>query len=146
MRPLTALGTVQEAINFLCPALIKAGYQPIIFHASGVGGQIMEDFIERRTFCGVIDLSRKRIDGSHHPGGFHNAGPHRLRGGWKNRKFPQVIIPGPLAYPPSPGVPKKPSRKNGETCRCTTTTLAYTLLRPTHEEDETDRGRRSSAS
>lgn len=28
---LTALGTVQKAINFICPPLIKAGYQPIIF-------------------------------------------------------------------------------------------------------------------
>lgn len=56
---LTALGTVQKAIHFICPQLIQAGYQPIIFHATGVGGQIMEEFIEQKTFCGVIEPPRK---------------------------------------------------------------------------------------
>ena len=87
---LTALGTVQKAINFICPQLVRAGYQPIIFHASGVGGRIMEDFIERRTFCGVIDLSPNELT-DHITGGFHNAGPHRLEAAGK---FPRRIVVG----------------------------------------------------
>ena len=48
---ISANGTVQKALNSIFPQLIKSGYQPIMFHASGVGGRIMEDFIESKTFC-----------------------------------------------------------------------------------------------
>jgi len=127
---LTALGTVQKAINFICPQLIKAGYQPIIFHATGVGGQIMEEFIEQKTFCGVIDLSPNELT-DHLVGAFHDAGPHRLEAAGK-MGIPQVIIPGCVdffAVGPADTIPEKwrDRRKYYHN-------PAYTLIRPTHEE------------
>ncbi|MBP1714842.1 MAG: hypothetical protein H6Q42_3045 [Deltaproteobacteria bacterium] len=127
---LTALGTVQKAINFICPQLIRAGYQPIIFHASGVGGRIMEDFIERRTFCGVIDLSPNELT-DHITGGFHNAGPHRLEAAGR-AGIPQVIIPGCVdffAWGPEDTIPEKWRNR-----QMYYHNPAYTLIRPTHEE------------
>jgi len=127
---LTALGTVQKAINFICPQLIRAGYQPIIFHASGVGGQIMEDFIERRTFCGVIDLSPNELT-DHITGGFHNAGPNRLEAAGK-AGIPQIIIPGCVdffAWGPEATIPEK-----WRTRQMYYHNPAYTLIRPTHAE------------
>lgn len=127
---LTALGTVQKAINFICPQLIQAGYQPIIFHASGVGGRIMEDFIERRTFCGVIDLSPNELT-DHITGGFHNAGPHRLEAAGKEG-IPQVIIPGCVdffAWGPEDTIPEKWRDR-----QIYYHNPAYTLIRPTHAE------------
>ena len=127
---LTALGTVQKAINFICPPLIRAGYQPIIFHASGVGGRIMEDFIERQTFCGVIDLSPNELT-DHITGGFHNAGPNRLEAAGK-MGIPQVIIPGCVdffAWGPEDTIPEKWRGR-----QIYYHNPAYTLIRPTHEE------------
>lgn len=127
---LTALGTVQKAINLICPQLIQAGYQPIIFHASGVGGRIMEDFIERKTFCGVIDLSPNELT-DHLVGAFHDAGPHRLEAAGK-LGIPQIIIPGCVdffAVGPAEAVPEKwRDRKKYYH------NPAFTLIRPSHEE------------
>ncbi len=127
---LTALGTVQKAINFICPQLVRAGYQPIIFHASGVGGRIMEDFIERQTFCGVIDLSPNELT-DHITGGFHNAGPQRLEAAGK-AGIPQVIIPGCVdffAWGPEDTIPDKWRDR-----QMYYHNPAYTLIRPTHAE------------
>ena len=127
---LTGLGTVQKALNFICPPLREKGYQPIIFHANGVGGRIMEDFIERKTFCEVIDLSTNELT-DHLVKAFHDAGPHRLEVAGK-MGIPQVIIPGCVdffAVGPLDTVPEKwRDRKKYYH------NPAYTLLRPTPEE------------
>jgi len=133
---LTALGTVQKAINFICPRLVQSGYQPIIFHASGVGGRIMEDFIERQTFCGVIDLSTNELT-DHLVGAFHDAGPNRLEAAGKSG-VPQIIIPGCVdffAVGPADTIPEKwRDRKKYYH------NPAYTLIRPSHQEMKTIAG------
>lgn len=127
---LTALGTVQKAINFICPPLLQAGYQPIIFHGSGVGGRIMEDFVERNTFCGVIDLSLSELT-DHLVGGFHDAGPNRLEAAGR-MGIPQIIIPGCLdffGWGPMETIPEKwRDRKKYYH------NPIYTLIRPSHDE------------
>jgi uncharacterized protein (UPF0261 family) len=127
---LTALGTVQKAINFICPPLIQAGYQPIIFHGSGVGGQIMEDFVERRTFCGVIDLSLSELT-DHLVGGFHDAGPNRLEAAGR-MAIPQIIIPGCVdffGWGPMETIPEKWRNRKKYYHN-----PIYTLIRPSPEE------------
>ena len=127
---LSALGTVQKAVDFICPRLIREGYQPIIFHGSGVGGQIMEDFIERRTFCGVIDLSLSELT-DHLVGGFHDAGPYRMEAAGR-MGLPQIIIPGCIdffGFGPAETIPAKwRDRKKYYH------NPIYTLIRPSHEE------------
>jgi uncharacterized protein (UPF0261 family) len=127
---LTANGTVQKAMNFIFPELIKAGYQPIIFHASGVGGRIMEDFIERKTFCGVIELSLCELT-DHLVGGFHDAGPNRLEAAGRTG-IPQIIVPGCVdffGWGPMNTIPEKWRIRKKYYHN-----PIYTLIRPSHEE------------
>jgi uncharacterized protein (UPF0261 family) len=74
---ITTLGTTDRALKFILPRLEKNGYTPVIFHSSGVGGQVMEDMIGRGYFCGVVDLCINELT-DHLVGAYHDAGPHRL--------------------------------------------------------------------
>jgi len=127
---LSANGTVQRALNFIYPQLVKSGYQPIIFHASGVGGRIMEDFIERNTFCGVIDLCLCELT-DHLVGGFHDGGPARLEAAGR-MGVSQIIIPGCvdfIGWGPIGTIPEKwRDRKRYYH------NPIYTLIRPSHKE------------
>lgn len=127
---ITALGTVQKAVDFIRIQLQEKGYQPIIFHANGVGGRVMEEFIEQRIFCGVIDLCTNEIT-NHLVKGFHDAGPFRLEAAGKVG-IPQIVIPGCVdffVYGSAETIPEKwRDRKkyyhNPE----------FTLIRPSHDE------------
>lgn len=90
--PITTLGTTDRAMRFIFRRLENAGYVPIIFHTSGVGGQVMEDMIGRGFFCGVVDLCTNELT-DNLVGGFHDAGPHRLEAAGRTG-IPQVIVPG----------------------------------------------------
>ena len=90
--PITTLGTTDRAMRFIFRRLQNAGYVPIIFHTSGVGGQVMEDMIGRGFFCGVVDLCTNELT-DNLVGGFHDAGPHRLEAAGRTG-IPQVIVPG----------------------------------------------------
>jgi uncharacterized protein (UPF0261 family) len=116
---ITTLGTTDRALKFILPRLEKSGFIPIIFHSSGVGGQVMEDMIERGYFCGVVDLCINELT-DHLVGAYHDAGPDRLKTAAKmgsHKSFP----PGASIF--LRRVPEKPSRRNGMTVKCTTTTL-----------------------
>ena len=75
--------------------LEKKGYEVITFHATGIGGQAMEEFIlaEKRV-VGVLDATTHEIADTL-IGGSCNAGPIRLTSAAK-RMIPQVILPGAL--------------------------------------------------
>jgi len=89
---ITTLGTTDRALKFILPRLEKSGYAPVIFHSSGVGGQVMEDMIERGFFCGVIDLCINELT-DHLVGAYHDAGPHRLKAAGK-KGIPQLVSTG----------------------------------------------------
>ncbi len=89
---ITTLGTTDRALKFILPGLEKSGYIPVVFHSSGVGGQVMEDMIEKRFFCGVVDLCINELT-DHLVGAYHDAGPHRLKAAGKMR-IPQVVSTG----------------------------------------------------
>ena len=89
---ITTLGTTDRALRFILPGLEKNGYIPVVFHSSGVGGQVMEDMIEKGFFCGVVDLCINELT-DHLVGAYHDAGPHRLKAAGKMR-IPQVVSTG----------------------------------------------------
>lgn len=90
----TALGTVQKALNVIFPKLKAAGFEPIIFHANGVGGRVMEDMVERGLFRAVLDLSTNELtDHTVGPPAFHDAGEHRLEAAG-NAGVPQLVVTG----------------------------------------------------
>ncbi len=89
---ITTLGTTDRALKFILPRLEKKGYTPVIFHSSGVGGQVMEDMIERGYFCGVVDLCINELT-DHLAGAYHDAGPRRLEAAGR-MGIPQVVSTG----------------------------------------------------
>jgi uncharacterized protein (UPF0261 family) len=89
---ITTLGTTDRALKFILPRLERNGYIPVIFHSSGVGGQVMEDMIGRGYFCGVLDLCINELT-DHLAGAYHDAGPHRLEAAAR-MGIPQVVSTG----------------------------------------------------
>jgi hypothetical protein len=124
------LGTTDRGMKFLIPKLREAGYEAIVFHSSGVGGQVMEDMIGRGFFCGVVDLSTNELT-DHVCGGFHNAGPHRLEAAG-NLGLPQVIVPGCVDFFALGARDTVPEKFNGR--KMYYHNPAFTLIRPSVEE------------
>ena len=89
---ITMLGNTTPAVMRMTPQLEAAGYTPVVFHANGIGGQIMEELIDRGSFAGVIDFTTNELM-DELVGAYHAGGPHRMeaaaRGG-----IPQVVVPG----------------------------------------------------
>ncbi len=127
---ITTLGTTDKAMRFIFDGLKESGYEPIIFHSSGVGGQVMEDMISRGFFCGVVDLCTNELT-DNLVGGFHDAGPHRLEAAGKIG-IPQVIVSGCVDFF-AQGPPETiPDKWHGR--KMYYHNPAYTLIRPTVEE------------
>jgi hypothetical protein len=118
----TMLGTTDRGMKFLIPKLREAGYEAIVFHSSGVGGQVMEDMIGRGFFCEVVDLSTNELARV-----AVSAGPHRRRPGiWV---FPGDRRAGRFL----PWSRDTVLKFNGARC---IHNPAFTLIRPSVEEME----------
>ena len=76
-------------------ALLEArGYEVIVFHATGVGGQSMEGLIRDGLIDGVLDLTTTEL-ADELVGGILSAGPDRLEAAGR-RGVPQVVSLGAL--------------------------------------------------
>ena len=73
-------------------ALVRAGHEPVIFHANGVGGPAMEHLIEAGALGGVIDYTLSELANTLLDG-IHATGPDRLRVAGRHG-LPQVVVPG----------------------------------------------------
>lgn len=81
------------------PCVLKArarieelGYESLLFHANGVGGRVMEQFIEEGSIAGVLDVTTTEL-ADELLGGVCSAGPDRLTAA-SRRGIPQVVCPG----------------------------------------------------
>ncbi len=72
--------------------LERAGYEVIVFHATGNGGRAMESLIEEGMFAGVLDITTTEL-ADEHVGGFLTAGPERLTAAGR-AGIPQVVSTG----------------------------------------------------
>jgi uncharacterized protein (UPF0261 family) len=90
---ITMLGHTTPAVMRMLPALERAGHEPVVFHANGVGGPAMERLIEAGAIAGVIDFTLSELANSMHPTGIHATGPRRLTVAGE-RGLPQVVVPG----------------------------------------------------
>jgi uncharacterized protein (UPF0261 family) len=77
-------------------ALEEKGYEVVIFHAIGVGGEALEEFVERETVVGTVELGINEV-GNDLFGGLATSGPNRLEAaGMKG--ILQIITPGHSGY------------------------------------------------
>jgi uncharacterized protein (UPF0261 family) len=72
----------------------KHGYEVLIFHAVGTGGQTMESLIREGYITGVLDITTTEW-ADELTGGVLSAGPHRLEAA-AAKGVPQVVVPGCL--------------------------------------------------
>jgi uncharacterized protein (UPF0261 family) len=88
----TMLGQTTPGVMRLRSALLNAGFEPVIFHANGVGGPAMEHLAEAGALSGVIDYTLSELANSLFDG-VHATGPDRLRVVGR-LGLPQVVVPG----------------------------------------------------
>jgi uncharacterized protein (UPF0261 family) len=88
--------------------LEQAGYEVLVFHMTGTGGQTMESFVRDGLIAGVLDVTTTEL-ADELVGGVLSAGPDRLTAA-ALRGVPQVIAPGALDmvnFGPPETVPEK---------------------------------------
>ncbi|YCM46841.1 Tm-1-like ATP-binding domain-containing protein (plasmid) [Verrucomicrobiaceae bacterium 227] len=87
-------GNTTDCINIAAKVLEDAGYEVLIFHATGTGGRTMESLIESGMVAGVLDLTTTEW-ADELLGATLTAGPERMDAMTK-AKVPAVISPGCL--------------------------------------------------
>ena len=87
-------GNTTDCVDQAKAILEEAGFEVLVFHATGTGGRAMEGLIEAGLVSGVLDLTTTEW-ADELVGGILAAGPHRLEAAARNG-IPAVIGPGCL--------------------------------------------------
>ena len=94
-RPLVAatmFGVTTPCVELAKSVLEQAGYEVLVFHATGSGGQTMESLIDEGLIAGVLDITTTEL-ADELVGGVLSAGPARLTAAAR-RGVPQVVSVG----------------------------------------------------
>ncbi|MBM3839903.1 MAG: UPF0261 family protein [Verrucomicrobia bacterium] len=110
--------------------LEQAGYEVLVFHATGVGGRTMESLIESGIVAGVLDITTTEW-ADELAGGFLTAGPTRLEAAAKHA-VPAIVAPGCLDMVNFYGPESVPAKFQGRTFYPHNPQV--TLMRTTPEE------------
>jgi uncharacterized protein (UPF0261 family) len=90
----TMFGVTTPCVQHARKILEDAGYEVLVFHATGNGGQAMESLINDGLIAGVLDITTTEL-ADELVGGVLTAGPNRLTAAG-NRGVPQVVSVGAL--------------------------------------------------
>ena len=126
----TMFGVTTPCVTKAKEYLETAGYEVLVFHATGSGGMAMESLVESGMISGVLDITTTEWC-DELVGGVLGAGPNRLDAAARNG-IPQVVSVGALDmvnFGPPDTVPDK---FNGRTFYEHNATV--TLMRTTKEE------------
>ena len=96
-RPLiaaTMFGVTTPCVERARQILEQAGYEVVVFHATGIGGEAMEGLITDGMFAGVLDITTTEL-ADELVGGSLSAGQSRLTAAGR-KGVPQVISVGAL--------------------------------------------------
>jgi len=87
-------GNTTECVQHAKKILEAAGYEVLVFHATGTGGRTMESLIESGLVSGVLDITTPEW-ADELVGGFLGAGPTRLEAAAR-KGVPAIVVPGCL--------------------------------------------------
>ena len=87
-------GNTTACVQHAQKILEQAGYEVLVFHATGIGGRTMESLIESGLVAGVLDITTTEW-ADELVGGILSAGPTRLEAAARN-SVPAVVAPGCL--------------------------------------------------
>jgi uncharacterized protein (UPF0261 family) len=88
----TMFGNTTRAVNHARGLLEAAGYEVLVFHATGSGGRTMESLIKDGLVTAVLDMTTTEW-ADEICGGVLSAGPKRLEAAAR-AGIPQVVVPG----------------------------------------------------
>lgn len=88
----TMFGNTTECVNACREALTKAGYEVLVFHATGTGGRTMESLVDEGLVDAVLDITTTEW-ADEIAGGVFSAGPDRLSAAGR-KGIPHLIVPG----------------------------------------------------
>jgi uncharacterized protein (UPF0261 family) len=88
----TMFGNTTRAVNHAKSLLEAAGYEVLVFHATGMGGRAMESLVKEDWFAGVLDMTTTEW-ADELCGGVLSAGSERLDAA-AIAGIPQVVVPG----------------------------------------------------
>lgn len=128
----TMFGVTTPCIQHAREILEAAGYEVLVFHATGNGGLAMETLIADGLIAGVLDITTTEL-ADELVGGTLSAGPNRLTAAGL-RGIPQVISVGALDmvnFGPRETVPVRFSNRKFHVHNAT-----VTLMRTTADENE----------
>jgi uncharacterized protein (UPF0261 family) len=92
MVAISMFGNTTAAVNHAKSILEDAGYEVLIFHATGTGGRTMEMLISEGQFAAVLDMTTTEW-ADELVGGMLTAGAERLDAAALNG-VPQIVVPG----------------------------------------------------
>ena len=124
-------GNTTPCVEAARAILEKAGFEVLVFHATGSGGQTMESLIEARQVAGVLDVTTTEW-ADELVGGVMSAGPTRLEAAARTGT-PAVIAPGCLDMVNFWGPETIPERLSGR--RLYRHNEKQTLVRTTPDEN-----------
>ena len=87
-------GNTTDCVNEAKRIVEAAGYEVLVFHATGAGGRAMESLIESGMVAGVLDITTTEW-ADELVGGILGAGPERLDAAAK-AGVPAIVVPGCL--------------------------------------------------
>ncbi len=85
-------GTVTDCGLSVKAMLEKNGFEVLVFHTIGTGGEALEEYLKSNNAVAVIELAVNEIT-NELMGGLASAGPHRLEAAG-NCGIPQIVVPG----------------------------------------------------
>ncbi len=104
-------GNTTECVQAARKILEQAGYEVLVFHATGTGGRTMESLIETGLVSGVLDITTTEW-ADELVGGVLSAGPTRLEAAAKHG-VPAIVTPGCLDMVNFHGPETVPAKFNG---------------------------------
>lgn len=129
----TMFGVTTPCVDRARRVLETAGFEVLVFHATGTGGEAMEGLIADGLFSGVLDITTTEL-ADELVGGILTAGPSRLTAAGRHG-VPQVISVGALDmvnFGPRKTVPDRFNNRQFYEHNPT-----VTLMRTTEQENQT---------
>ncbi|MEO6810205.1 MAG: GNAT family N-acetyltransferase [Isosphaeraceae bacterium] len=127
----TMFGVTTPCVDRARQGLEELGCDPLVFHATGIGGQAMEGLIRDGKIAGVLDLTTTEL-ADELVGGVLSAGPDRLEAAGR-RGIPQVVSVGALDMVNFGPMDTVPERFKGRSLHAHNPNV--TLMRTTAEEN-----------
>ena len=134
-RPLaviSTLGTTEACAQEVRKGLEERGYEVVVFHTVGAGGEALEELVREQDVAVLVDLSLHELT-DHRFGGDYDAGPDR--GGTAPKTgVPTILVPGNVDFLVSGAYDKAVSRFPGRKAHAHNS--AITVIRAADEEIE----------